>query len=310
MHTQQPKSEDLLRSDRAGGESGQRIDRNGRTPLPYASPTGAGTRVRDMPRSPPKGGNSREIGHMAECRALEIRPDLERAGMPKLAAARNVVHNDSRGQGALPLGTTKPPKGLRFLARNLMLNRSTGANRTGNPFGELCKALRCQKGAPAEATAIASRLGGPGRQTRTGAAPEGLRRHPDPLGRGAGRGDCRQHEHPVEGPATCEVADPTAGCGVCACGCGYPDHVATSWSVGVSGRPTDLHYKVLGPSGPSRLPSRSQGPLAFSIYVRRNHTATPMSHVPLIATCRFQGPQDLLTASHSWLMRRASDICR
>ncbi len=190
-----------------------------------------------------------------------------------------------------------------------MLNRSTGANRTGNPFGELCKALRCQKGAPAEATAIASRLGGPGRQTRTGAAPEGLRRHPDPLGRGAGRGDCRQHEHPAEGPATCEVADPTAGCGVCACGYGYPDHVATSWSVGVSGRPTDLHYKVLGPSGPSRLPSRSQGPLAFSIYVRRHHTAGGGPQETLGAPCRFHCLRRPLTAPQDPAGTRRRDSC-
>lgn len=192
--------------------------------------------------------------------------------MPMLAGTQNVVHNDSRDAGPASWHDEAPVVGFGS-GENLMLNRSTGANRTGNPFGELCKALRCQKGAPAEATAIASRLGGPGRQTRTGAAPEGLRRHLDPLGRGAGREMSRQHEHPVEGPATCEVADPTAGCSVCACGYGYPDHVATSWFVGVSGRPTNLHHKVVGPSGPSRLPSRSTGPLAFSIYVRRHHTA-------------------------------------
>lgn len=82
-----------------------------------------------------------------------------------------------------------------------------------------------------------------------GAAPEGLR-HLNPLDRGAGWGMSRQHEHPVEGPATCEVAEPTAGCGVCACGYGYPDHVATSWFLGVRGRLKDPYYKVFWPEWP------------------------------------------------------------
>ncbi|MDT0551289.1 hypothetical protein, partial [Streptomyces lonegramiae] len=36
---------------------------------------------------------------MAERRGLEMPPDLQGAGMPKLAAAQNVVHNDSRVGG-------------------------------------------------------------------------------------------------------------------------------------------------------------------------------------------------------------------
>lgn len=174
--------------------------------------------------------------------------------------------------------------------------------------GSSAKLLRCQKGAPAEATAIASRLGGPGRQTHMGAAPEGLR-HLNPLDRGAGRGISRQHEHPVEGPATCEVADPTAGCSVCACGYGYPDHVATSWFVGVSGRPTDPHHKVVGPSGPSRLPSRSTGSLAFSIYVRRHHTAEVGPEETLGATCRSHCSQRPLTALHDLAGTRCKASC-
>lgn len=185
-----------------------------------------------MPVAPAEREPGGDLRHAGSGPRREMGAGKGCAGMPKLAVARNVVHNDSRDAGPASWHD-EAPKGLRFLERNLMLNRSADGNRTGNPFGEPCKALRCQKGAPAEATAIASRLGGPGRQTHMGAAPEGLR-HLNPLDRGAGRGISRQHEHPVEGPATCEVADPTAGCSVCACGGGYPDHVATSCLLGVS----------------------------------------------------------------------------
>lgn len=144
--------------------------------------------------------------------------------MPMLAAAQNVVHNDSRDAGPASWHD-EAPVWASVSGRNLVepLGRVApdGQSLQRGP-GRL---LRCQEGTPAEATAITSRLGGPGRQTRAGAAPEGLR-HPDPLSRGVGRGVSRQHKHPVEGPAT-SVAEPTAGCGVCARGCGYPKHVAS-----------------------------------------------------------------------------------
>ncbi len=41
---------------------------------------------------------------------------------------------------------TKPLKGLRFPERNLMLNRSAGGNRTGNPFGKLGKSFPVSEG--------------------------------------------------------------------------------------------------------------------------------------------------------------------
>ncbi|CAM5540782.1 hypothetical protein SCALM49S_07065 [Streptomyces californicus] len=46
-----------------------------------------------------------------------------------------------------------------------MLNRSAGGNRTGNPFGKLGKSFRVRRALQLRRRQIASRLGGPGRQT-------------------------------------------------------------------------------------------------------------------------------------------------
>lgn len=230
------------------------------------------------------------------------------AGMPMLARTQNVVHNDSRDAGPASWHD-EAPRGLRFPERNLMLNRSAGSNRASNPFGKLGKASRCQKGAPAEATAITSRLGGPGRQTRTGAAPRGLR-HPSPLNRGVHRG-VRQHKHPVEGPATGKVADPTAGCGVCACGYGYPEHVATSCPEGVSGKPKNPHYKVLWPEWPLPVAKPVDGATLILIYVDSHPTALHGCEPHLMATCRVPWIRRLLTTLHSSdSLRRTESGCR
>lgn len=167
-----------------------------------------------------------------------------------------------------------------------MLNRSTGWHRTGNPFrGALAGSSGVRRALQLRRLVITSRLGGPGRQTPAGAAPEGLR-HPDPLNKGGGRGVLRQHKHPVEGPATGKVGGPTAGCGVCACGYGYPEHVATSCLEGVSGRPKNLHHKVRWPEWPLPVAKPVDGATPLWTYVERHPTALARSDLRFRVTCR------------------------
>lgn len=77
-----------------------------------------------------------DLGHSRAVLWRENRPDEKGAGMPMLAGTRNVVHNDSRDSG-LASWHDEAPKRASVSWRNLMLNRSTGGNRTGNPFGKL-----------------------------------------------------------------------------------------------------------------------------------------------------------------------------
>ncbi|MFD5345646.1 hypothetical protein ACFWJY_18255 [Streptomyces anulatus] len=86
-----------------------------------------------------------DLGHYRAVPGRENRADERRAGMPMLAAAQNVVHNDSRDAGPASWHD-EAPKGLRFLGRNLMLNRSADGNRTGNPFGKLGKSFPVSEG--------------------------------------------------------------------------------------------------------------------------------------------------------------------
>lgn len=53
--------------------------------------------------------------------------------MPMLAGKQNVVHNDSRDSG-LASWHDEAPERASVSWRNLMLNRSAGWHRTGNPF--------------------------------------------------------------------------------------------------------------------------------------------------------------------------------
>lgn len=182
------------------------------------------------------------------------------------------------------------PKGLRFLGRNLVepLDRVApdGQSLQRGP-GRL---LRCQMGAPGEATAnrFAARRPGGGRPGWV--PPQQDLRHPVPLSRGAARGVSRfrQHEHPVEGPAT-EVAEPTAGCSVCACGYGYPEHVATSCLIGVSGRPKNPHHKVLWPEWPLTVAKPVDGATLILIYATRHPIAPGRCARRLGTTCRIPG---------------------
>lgn len=215
-----------------------------------------------------------------------IRLKMGWVGMPKLAAARNVVHNGSRVEGA------------RLLARRSPERASVSGRNLVEPLGRVApdgqslrrgpgRLLLCQMGAPGEATAnrFAARRPGGGRPGWV--PPQQDLRHPVPLIRGAVRGvsKFRQHEHPVEGPAT-EVAEPTAGCGVCACGYGYPEHVATSCLVGVSGRPKNPHYKVLWPEWPLPVAKPVDGATPILIYVFHHPIARGRCARRLGTTCR------------------------
>ncbi|RLV64254.1 hypothetical protein STAN_7074 [Streptomyces sp. CBMAI 2042] len=170
-----------------------------------------------------------------------------------------------------------------------MLNRSAGWHRTGNPFrGALAGSSGVRRALQAKRLQSLRGSEARGRQTLWVPPQEDLR-HPDPLNRGAGGGDSRQHEHPVEGPAT-SVADPTAGCSVCACGYGYPEHVATSCLVGArGGRPKDPHHKVLWPEWPLPVAKPVDGATPILINVDRHPTAPAPCAERLGATCRNAG---------------------
>lgn len=126
---------------------------------------------KDEAAAPAGQDSSSDIGHFRAARGRENRLKEGCPGMPMLAGTQNVVHNDSRGAG-LPRGTTKP----------LMGASGFGVKPDVEPLGRVApdgqslqrgpgRLLRCQKGTPGEATAIASRLGGPGAADPMGAAP-------------------------------------------------------------------------------------------------------------------------------------------
>lgn len=239
-----------------------------------------------MPVTPTEQEPGGDLRHAGSGPRREIGAGKGCAGMPKLAAARNVVHNGSRVQGAR-LVARRSPERASVSGRNLVepLGRVApdGQSLRRGP-GRL---LRCQVGAPGEATAnrFAARRPGGGRPGWV--PPQQDLRHPVPLIRGAVRGVSRfrQHEHPVEGPAT-EVAEPTAGCSVCACGYGYPEHVATSCLEGVSGWPKNPHYKVLWPEWPLPVAKPVDGATPILIYVSHHPIAPGRFARRLRTTCR------------------------
>ncbi|MEU3136408.1 hypothetical protein ABZ691_26975 [Streptomyces sp. NPDC006854] len=86
-----------------------------------------------------------DIGHSRAVLWRENGPDERGAGMPMLAGKQNVVHNNSRDSGLASWHDEAPERAL-VSWRNLMLNRSAGGNRTGNPFGKLGKSFPVSEG--------------------------------------------------------------------------------------------------------------------------------------------------------------------
>ncbi|CAL9327244.1 hypothetical protein SUDANB180_07740 (plasmid) [Streptomyces sp. enrichment culture] len=210
------------------------------------------------------------------------------AGMPKLAARRMVMHNDSCVEGLASRHDEAPDGASRSGGIERMLNCSTGSQPVGRTLGGPPKLSggRWALSRGDSQSPVAERPGG-GTKTRTGAAPRRLR-HPGPLTRGADRDVYGQHERPVDGPATGMAADPTAGCGVSSVGYGYPDHVGTFLlAKRVLGRLPDPHHKVRWPRGPSRLAQgRSTGPLFFLINDRDHSTVPRAVGMRPRTTCR------------------------
>lgn len=100
--------------------------------------------------------------------------------MPMLAGTQNVVHNDSRDAGPASWHDEAPVVGFGS-GENLMLNRSTGANRTGNPFGgALAGSSGVRWALLARRRLIASRHGGPGAADPDGCRPSRIYVIPSP----------------------------------------------------------------------------------------------------------------------------------